>query len=82
MKVWNSTSTDRQPCVICGCKMGDHAGFKTAGVALEIYACDGEHMHYVQRQYAQRLIEPLLTQARIIAHGRPGQGTPPPGDAC
>ena len=74
MKVWSGQSTLSDACVICGRKSGAYSEFKTAGITLKISACQGPHINYVQRQYACELIKPILIQARIIAHGRPGQG--------
>lgn len=77
MKVWQGCSTSSEPCAICGRMSGDYAEFKTEGVCVKLHACAGHHLAYVQRSYAQALIKPLLIQARVIAHGRPGQADKP-----
>ena len=81
MKVWSGTSTESGTCLICGHKTGAYSEFKASGVRLKLYACEGQHLAFVQRQYARAMIEPLLMQARIIAHGRPGQGDVPNAEA-
>jgi len=77
MKVWSGTSTESGTCLICGHKTGAYSEFKASGVRLKLYACESQHLAFVQRQYASALIKPILMQARIIAHGRPGQGEIP-----
>ena len=77
MKVWTGTSTACDACVICGRKTGTYSDCNASGVHMKLYACKGEHLAFVQRQYACALIKPMLSQARIIAHGRPGQGDVP-----
>ena len=69
MKTGHGTSTEKRQCVICEKCTNDYIYFLGSFVTIEIPCCEGEHMRYVRRQYAQSLLAPVLRLVRKIAVG-------------